>query len=85
MEEIRWQDDYGYKPSFLVPGEIADGRNPNCSLEGFKAWADSQWHYRYCLILREGTTEWNARFVLNDKTLRILEHGKIYTWGRIEL
>lgn len=78
---MKWQDDYGYKPAFKIPPCIESGENKNCSKEDFLKWADSQYFYRFALILREGTTEWNARFCLNDKLLRTLEHGKIYAWA----
>lgn len=82
-EKLRSQDDYGYKPVFKVPPCVESGENKNCSKESFLEWAEGQWMYRYCLILREGTTEWNARFLLDDKLLRTLEHGKIYTWEEL--
>lgn len=80
---MRWQEDYGYKPEFAVPPEIANGKNKNCSIDGFKEWVDRQCFYRYCLCLREGTTETNARWLLQDNLLRTLEHGKFYTWREL--
>jgi hypothetical protein len=82
-DEVRWQDDYGYKPNFIIPPEIENGSNPNCSKENFIKWAEGRHVYRYALVLRYGTTELDARFALSDKLLRTLEHGKTYTWREL--
>lgn len=41
-------------------------------------WAARQKTVRYWLALRSGTTEWNARVIVDKDKLKTLEHGKIY-------
>lgn len=83
MSDLRWRDDYGYKPNFAIPSCVESEANKNCSKESFSKWAEDQIFYRYWLSLREGTTEYSARFCLEDKLLRTLEHGRIYTWEEL--
>ena len=78
-----WKNDYGYKPTFKIPPDIEAGKNKDCSKESFIKWAENQWHFRYSLQLRTPTSQINARWALDDKMLRSLEHGKTYTWKEL--